>query len=103
MAKIAKIFGAVVRQHREKQDHSQEAFAALAGVHRTYMSSIELGKVEISITIADKVAEALGIPLSRLFKEVEKQVKAEQDKALAKKAETSSAEPSKPTPKKTSK
>ena len=43
----------------------------MADIHRTYVSSIELGKVDIGITIAYKIATALKTPLSSLLKEVE--------------------------------
>lgn len=62
----------VVRRLREKQGVSQEAFALKAGIHRTYISSIELGKVQVSIVIAQKLASTLGVKLSHLWKEVEK-------------------------------
>ena len=68
--KIAVDFGHTVRKHRKKQGMSQEAFALKAGVHRTYISSIELGKVEISIAIADRLAKALNTKLSSLIKSV---------------------------------
>jgi transcriptional regulator with XRE-family HTH domain len=71
MEAIEKKFGAAVRRRRERLGLSQEAFAATAGIHRTYVSSIELGKVQVSIGIADQLARALGVPLSRLWKEVE--------------------------------
>lgn len=71
MEKIEIIFGSVVRTMREKQGISQEAFAELAGVHRTYVSSIELGKVQISIAVAEKIALALSVPLSKIWKEIE--------------------------------
>jgi transcriptional regulator with XRE-family HTH domain len=72
MEKIHMLFGAVVRRRREKMKLSQEAFAAKAGVHRTYMSSIELGKVQVSISIADQLAQALEVPLSRIWREIER-------------------------------
>ena len=64
-------FGKAVRARREKLGLSQEAFAVQAGIHRTYVSSIELGKVQVSIGIAQKLAEALGVQLSVLWKQVE--------------------------------
>ena len=64
-------FGRVVRARREKLGLSQEDFADKVGIHRTYVSSIELGKVQVSIGIAFKLAQALGLPLSRLWKDVE--------------------------------
>jgi transcriptional regulator with XRE-family HTH domain len=74
MEKIEAIFGAVVRRKRERMGLSQEAFAEKAGIHRTYASSIERGKVQVSIAIAFRVAEALEIRLSRLWRDVEKQL-----------------------------
>ncbi|MBW3600144.1 MAG: helix-turn-helix transcriptional regulator [Planctomycetes bacterium] len=77
MAKIEEIFGAVVRKRRNKLGLSQEAFADKAGIHRTYVSSIELGKVQISIGIAQQLAEALEAPLSKLWREVERRLEAQ--------------------------
>jgi transcriptional regulator with XRE-family HTH domain len=74
MPKIAELFGAAVRRHRERSKLSQEDFADKAGIHRTYVSSIELGKVQVSIGVAQQLAEALGVPLSRIWKEIEKKL-----------------------------
>ena len=46
-SEISKMFGQVVRRRREKLGLSQEALADRAGIHRTYVSSIELGKVRV--------------------------------------------------------
>ena len=43
----------------------------MARIHRTYVSSIELGKVDVGIGVAYKIAKALKLPLSKLFKETE--------------------------------
>jgi transcriptional regulator with XRE-family HTH domain len=71
MDAIVKQFGAVVRRRREKLGLSQEAFAATAGIHRTYISSIELGKVSVSISVAQQLADALKAPLSRIWQDIE--------------------------------
>ena len=73
MTGIEEIFGKVVRKRRTQLGYSQEEFAAKAGIHRTYASSIELGKVTISIAIAQQLADALETPLSKLWKSVEKE------------------------------
>ena len=65
------LFGKAVRQRRHALGLSQEDFADKAGIHRTYVSSIELGKVQISIRIAHQLAVALEMPLSVLWKNVE--------------------------------
>jgi transcriptional regulator with XRE-family HTH domain len=68
---ISKLFGRAVRRKRETQGLSQEALAARAGIHRTYISSIELGKVRLGLDIAKKVADGLGVALSDLLAEAE--------------------------------
>jgi transcriptional regulator with XRE-family HTH domain len=69
--KIENLFGEAVRRRREELGLSQEAFAHKAGIHRTYVSSIELGKVQVSIGIAFKLAIALEVPLSTLWRDIE--------------------------------
>ena len=64
-------FGRAVRREREKLGLSQEAFAEHADVHRTYVSSIELGKVSIGIEVANDIAAALGMRLSELVRRAE--------------------------------
>jgi len=63
-----------VRRRRHKLALSQEDFADKADIHRTYVSSIELGKVDVGIGTAYKIATALNLPLSRLINEAEKGV-----------------------------
>lgn len=46
---------------------SQEEFADLAGLHRTYISAIERGKRSISIDNIEKIASALQIDAYLLF------------------------------------
>ena len=71
MQPIENLFGAAVRRHRQRPKLSQEDFADLARIHRTYVSSIELGKVRVSIGVAQQVAAALKVPLSRIWREIE--------------------------------
>lgn len=71
MQQIEVRFGQAVRRRREMNGVSQEAFAQMAGVHRTYISSIERGKVQVGIGVAEKLAEALETPLSELIRDAE--------------------------------
>jgi transcriptional regulator with XRE-family HTH domain len=64
-------FGKAIRLAREEHGLSQEAFAERADVHRTYISSIELGKVNVGIEVANSLAAALGIRLSELVRRAE--------------------------------
>jgi len=63
-----------VRRRRHKLNLSQEDFADKANIHRTYVSSIELGKVDVGIGVAYKIAAALNLPLSKLIKEAENNI-----------------------------
>lgn len=62
-----------IRRLREERDISQEAFAQKAKVHRTTMSAIERGITNISVDIAERIANALGISLAELFAVAESQ------------------------------
>ena len=61
-------FGRAVRREREKLGLSQEDFAEKANVHRTYVSSIELGKVSVGVEVANELAVALQMRLSELVR-----------------------------------
>ncbi len=63
--------GTAVRRRRHELGWSQIIFAEKAKIHRTYVSSIELGKVDLSIGVAKNIATALKVPLSQLIKEAE--------------------------------
>ncbi len=71
MQTLENLFGVAVRRHRERKELSQEEFADIAGIHRTYVSSIELGKVRVSIAVAQQLAAALDVPLSKIWREIE--------------------------------
>lgn len=70
-------FGNAVRKYRQRLGLSQEDFADKAAIHRTYVSSIELGKVQVSIGVAFRLAAALEVPLSKIWKDVERAVAAD--------------------------
>src|SRR2546425_198249 len=63
--------GRRVRQLREKKGYSQEAFADAAGLHRTFMGSVERGERNLSFSNLHRIAQALEITLSRLLVGVE--------------------------------
>lgn len=55
-----------IRSLRNSRGLSQEKLAELAGVHPTYISEIELGKSNASISVFEGIALGLGISLSEL-------------------------------------
>lgn len=65
---LLKSFGERVRALRNKQGRSQEEFAALCRLDRTYISGIERGRRNPSLRNIKKIAAQLGVTLSQLFK-----------------------------------
>lgn len=59
--------GNKIRALRHERDLSQEQFANLCGLDRTYIAGIELGKRNVAIVNLEKIAKAFGISLSELF------------------------------------
>ena len=64
-------FGQTVRKIRLSKDISQEKFADMCDLHRTYISDIELGKRNVSLENIGNMANALDMSISKLFQEVE--------------------------------
>lgn len=62
--------GRAVRRLRVAAGFSQEAFADVVGVHRTYLGLIERGAVNVTLTTLEKLATALGLTPARLLDEV---------------------------------
>lgn len=54
---------------REKAGISQEALAAKAGLHRTYMSGLERGLRNPSYTVLRKLVVALNVKAGALFED----------------------------------
>ena len=62
-------FGIRLREIRERVGVSQEKLADLAKLHRTYVSSVERGKRNISLLNIEKLAIALGVTMGELMPE----------------------------------
>jgi transcriptional regulator with XRE-family HTH domain len=63
-------FGKRIRELRLKKGLSQEAFAHLCNLDRTYISGIERGVRNVSLRNIDVMAKALGLDISLLFKDL---------------------------------
>ncbi|MEI7689827.1 MAG: helix-turn-helix transcriptional regulator [Candidatus Saccharibacteria bacterium] len=63
-----KNFGSRLSLIRKQKGITQEKLADKVGLHRTYIGFIEQGKRNPSIANINKVAKALDINLSELFK-----------------------------------
>ena len=67
---IKEKIGLRIRQLRHEQNISQEAFADVCELDRTYISSIEKGRRNVSIINLEKIANALNVKLSILFNDL---------------------------------
>ncbi len=59
-----------IRDLRHERGLSQEQFANLCGLDRTYIASIERGKRNVSLDNLEKIANAFELSLSELFKDL---------------------------------
>lgn len=62
-------FGRAVRKRRQELGISQEDLADRAGIHRTYVGDVERGERNIALQNIEKLAKALGVSISTLFKD----------------------------------
>jgi transcriptional regulator with XRE-family HTH domain len=67
----AKAVGVVVRELREQAGHSQERLSGECGFDRTYISRVERGIINPTVSRLWKIADALKTPLSQIAKRME--------------------------------
>jgi transcriptional regulator with XRE-family HTH domain len=62
--------GNQIKELREKSEISQKELSFLSDLDRSYIASVESGKRNISIVNLEKIANALGIKLGELLKDL---------------------------------
>ena len=62
-----KILGINLKQYRLDKNLSQEAFADVCGLHRTYIGMIERGEKNITLVNLVKISKALDISICKLL------------------------------------
>lgn len=67
-------FGKVLRKLRLEAGLTQEQLGFEADLRRTYVSILELGQQQPSLTTVFKIAHALNIPAARLVEQVEYEI-----------------------------
>ena len=65
---ILKQFGDTVKALRRAKRWSQEELANKAGLHRTYIGSIERSERNVSLINIERIANALNVKIKELIK-----------------------------------
>ncbi|EGD04653.1 helix-turn-helix domain-containing protein [Burkholderia sp. TJI49] len=60
-----------IRVYRQEHGLSQEDFAELCGIHRTYVGSVERGERNVTLSTLEVFASVMGIPVPELLTERE--------------------------------
>ena len=58
-----------IRELRQERDWSQDELAARAGLHRTYIGTIERAEQSITVDSMEKLAAALNVKVARLLED----------------------------------
>ncbi|WP_297085771.1 helix-turn-helix transcriptional regulator [uncultured Draconibacterium sp.] len=72
---VVEAFAKVLRAEREKKKLSQEKLAELCDLDRTYISLLERGLRQPTLTTIFRISKSLGIVPSKLIEQVEKEMK----------------------------
>jgi len=63
-------FGRALRRRREKLGVSQEAFADMCELDRSYIGGIERGERNVALVNIEKIAKTLKLTIAELFRGV---------------------------------
>ena len=58
---LQRTVGRNLRAFRQARGLSQEAFADMVGVHRTYMGGLERGERNLTLRSVERIAERIGV------------------------------------------
>ena len=64
---LQRAVGRNLRAYRQAKGLSQEAFAEVLGVHRTYMGGLERGERILTLRSLERLAERLGVEVRELM------------------------------------
>lgn len=79
---ISKAFGAILRRNREEKGYSQEELALNCGLDRTFISLLERGLRQPSISTVFNLAAQLGLSANEFVRQVERYQKRSSRRAL---------------------
>jgi transcriptional regulator with XRE-family HTH domain len=68
MQQIQRELGERIRKLRARKGWSQEEFAAISGLHRTYIGAVERGEKNLTLSTMLTLAKTLERTISELFR-----------------------------------
>ncbi len=68
MQQIQRKLGDRIRRLRSRKGWSQEQFAAVSGVHRTYIGAVERGEKNLTLSTLHTLANTLDTSIAQLFR-----------------------------------
>ena len=66
---LQRTVGRNLRTHREARGLSQEAFADLLDVHRTYIGGVERGERNLTLKSVERIAQRIGVEALTLLQD----------------------------------
>jgi transcriptional regulator with XRE-family HTH domain len=66
---LQRAIGRNLRRYRQERGLSQEAFADLVGVHRTYMGGLERGERNLTLRSVERIAAILEVDPRELMRD----------------------------------
>lgn len=70
MKSVRQKIGCRIREIRENMHISQEDLGFRAGLHRTYIGSVERGERNLSIDAIEKIAKGLRVKIKSIFEDM---------------------------------
>jgi transcriptional regulator with XRE-family HTH domain len=68
MQQIQRKLGDRIRVLRSRKGWSQEQFAAVSGLHRTYIGAVERGEKNLTLSTLHTLAKTLDTSIAQLFR-----------------------------------
>ena len=67
---INELFGSNIKKNRVLKSISQEKLAHMSQIDRTYLPSIEQGKRKVSLEVAKRICDSLGITIEESIRDI---------------------------------
>ncbi len=71
---VEQVFGRVLKELRKEKNVSQEKLAELSNLDRTFISLLERGLRQPSLSTLFKISKSLNIPASKIIERVEREL-----------------------------